>query len=98
MFREPLLIPLAGFAAGIVLSQFALFSPVELGCAAAGLAALAVCAHFRGSRLLTAVCVGLAMACAGSFTEVLRRPGPPPELEGGEGEVLLVSGCVVDPP
>src|ERR1017187_9106802 len=98
MLREPLIIPLAGFAGGIVLSQLAPFSRAELAVAVAAFACLAVVTHFRRSKPLVLACTALAMVCAGALTDVLHRSGPAPELESGEGEVLVVSGCVVQPP
>lgn len=98
MFREPLILPLAAFAGGIVLSQATQFYPFELAAAAGVLACLAAAARWRRSRWLALTSAAAAMLCAGALADVLHRPGPPPEIEGAEGEVLVLAGCVVSPP
>jgi competence protein ComEC len=38
------------------------------------------------------------IAIAGALTYACHAPGPPPELDAEDNEVLLVGGCVVEPP
>jgi len=40
----------------------------------------------------------LALFAAGALTDILHRPGPPPEIETTSRATLIVSGCVVEPP
>jgi len=37
------------------------------------------------------------MICAGTLTEAWHRPGPPPEIDAGWKETVLLDGCVVEP-
>lgn len=98
MLREPLLVPLAGFAGGIVLAHLAPFHPPELILAIAAFSGLALLARRHQSQVLTILSLALAMVAAGALVDALHRPGPTPELESGEGEVLVLSGCIVQPP
>ncbi len=97
MFREPLVIPAAAFAAGILLSHCSVFFIRESAIALALFIALGLLAYWRGSRGLVYIAAYLVMLSSGVVSDVLHRPGPAPEIEG-EGEVLLISGCVVQPP
>ena len=58
--------------------------------AAFGLLALA------NSRLRP-VCVTFAWLCLGIFAEAWHRPGPPPEIDAGSRETMILEGCVVEP-
>ena len=50
------------------------------------------------SAPLAIVCWGLACVCAGALTALLHEPSPPPEIDAGAREVMIVGGCVVEPP
>ena len=39
----------------------------------------------------------LALVCGGALTEAWHRPGPPPEIDAGWKEIVILSGCVVEP-
>ncbi len=95
--REPLLLPLAAFAAGIVLSQFVPFGARESLCAGVACMALAVLAHVRAARALSAIGTGLALLMAGAWVDAIHRPGRAPELDAGSEETVILSGCVVQP-
>ena len=95
--KDPLVAPLACFAGGIVLAHFVRFGVRESVLALAALAGLAVLAGFRRARVLTLVCAGLALVSGGILDAVLHRPGPPPELDAGPQETVILSGCVVEP-
>lgn len=95
--REPLLLPFAAFAAGIVLSQFVPFDARESLCAAIAFAALAILAHVRTARALGAICTGLALLAAGVWIDVIHRSGRAPELDAGSQETVILSGCAVQP-
>jgi competence protein ComEC len=96
--RDPLIPPLAALAAGILLGRFGgLALPVVL----AGLGAfvlLAAIALWRGARVLAGTCCCLGLVLAGVWVETAARPGPAPELDVEAREVVVVAGCVVDPP
>ena len=90
--------PLAAIAAGIVVSRFVVFESRELLFAIAAFLILGVLSLKRRSRALALVCALLALTAAGALTDVLHRPGPPPEIDTGSRATLIVSGCVVEPP
>src|SRR2546427_6626352 len=88
--REPLLAPLAAIAAGIVVSRFVVFESRELLFAIAAFLILGVLSLKRRSRPLALVCALLALTAAGALTDVLHRPGPPPEIDTGSRATLIV--------
>jgi competence protein ComEC len=59
-----------------------------LGCLALG----------RGSRWLASVCCLLGLFFAGALDSRVHAPGPPPLIDAGGREVVILSGCVVEPP
>lgn len=86
------------FAAGIFVSQYAELSLWEsmAGCACA--AALAVAAWRMKARRGNFVALLTAAAFAGAATQVFNLPGPAPRIESEDGELLMLEGCVVEPP
>src|SRR3982074_1080586 len=95
--RDPLLLPLVMVVVGILLGTAVEVSPVEAGWPAAALALLAITARSRKSQWLVRTATGLALVFAGGFAQAWDRPGPAPELDAGSRELVLVSGCVVEP-
>ncbi len=96
--RHPLLPPFLALAGGVVAARFVSFSLTELGLAIAALAALAALAFWKSTRR-TALAAALAsFFCAGAWIAAVHRPGPPPEIDAAAGEVVILSGCVVNPP
>ncbi|MCW5977888.1 MAG: ComEC/Rec2 family competence protein [Bryobacteraceae bacterium] len=95
--REPLLAPLAALAAGIVGSRLAPFEAWELAWPHLALSVLAVLAFWKGSRRSGFLCLLALLAFTGALIDTLHRPGPPPELDAGPREIVLLSGCVVEP-
>lgn len=93
---EPLLLPLAATALGILLAYTIPFKPAELAPALAAFTLLALLGwrHARKSAYASAL---LAVLCAGALTWVIHRPGPAPELDAQDGESVILSGCVVEP-
>jgi len=96
--KNPLIGPLAAIAAGIVVARFVPFGHFELIAAAVVFAALGVVSLWRGSRVLAGACCCLAMSCAGALTAVAHEPGAAPEMDAGAREVVILGGCVVEPP
>jgi competence protein ComEC len=39
----------------------------------------------------------LALVCVGALVEAWHRPGPPPEIDAGSKEAVILAGCVVEP-
>jgi competence protein ComEC len=46
---------------------------------------------------LALICLTLSLICAGALIEAWHRPGPPPTVDAGPREIVLLDGCVVDP-
>lgn len=96
--RDPLLGPLAALAAGILAARFVEFQPTELYAAIAAFLALGILALWRGSRRMAGTCCLLGMAGAGALAALAHVPGPRPELDVEGREVVILGGCVVEPP
>ncbi len=99
MVREPLLLPVAALAAGILGAHFHFFTLPNLALPA-GLSALALALVFivpQARRMrIAAVCAALAVA--GIATQVVHRQGRAPRLNAEDTETVLLSGCVTNPP
>ena len=90
--REPLLIPFAALAAGIVAAQY---HPVDLKLLLSAATACALAAiRIRKLRFPLAI---LACFAAGAFLLKARALPPPPVLSVADGRTSLFSGCVVEP-
>jgi competence protein ComEC len=81
-----------------VASRFAVFQQAELLAAIAAFLLLGIVALWRGTRVLAGACCLLGLVCAGALTAIAHRAGPPPEIDATSREVLIVGGCVVEPP
>ena len=92
--RDPLLLPVTAVISGILLGHWSEFSVHE---AAWPTAAFLLLAFPARSTWLRQVCIGLALVCTGLLAEAWHRPGPPPEIDAGYKETVLLDGCVVDP-
>ena len=90
--RDPLILPAVAVASGIFLGRGLMFTRPESWwpIAAFGLLALA-------NTRLRPVCVTFAWLCLGIFAEAWHRPGPPPEIDAGSRETMILEGCVVEP-
>jgi competence protein ComEC len=96
--KHPLLGPLSAAAAGILVYRFVPFTYPELLAPLAAFVLFAIVARLRGSRALAWICALLALFCCGALTARRHQPGPPPEIEATGREVVIVAGCVVEPP
>jgi competence protein ComEC len=92
--NEPMLVPAAGLAAGVMLERLAAFTLFESVAAAAGFTLLAL---FPSRTPLRKTCIGLAAAAAGIAVALWHAPAPPPEIDASALETVIVSGCVVEP-
>ena len=99
MVREPLLLPVIALAAGIIAAHFNYFELHELLIPAI-LSAAALILAFRFAKTVEwrvgAVCA--AMAVAGMATQVYHRPAKTPQMDAEDGETVVLTGCVVNPP
>ncbi len=99
MRREPLLLPAAALAAGILLAHFVFFRLADLLVPCGLAAAVLVLALFRRPKShfsLIAACICLVLG--GITTQILHRQGPAPKLNAEDGDEVLLSGCVTNPP
>jgi competence protein ComEC len=97
--REPLLLPFAALATGILAAHFVYFQlpDVALPGACSGLLAAATLLFPRARRMrLAGACVFLFVA--GIATQVVHRQGRAPRLNADDNETVLLSGCVINPP
>ena len=96
--KHPLLGPLAALASGILVYRFIPLGPSESLGAIAGFFLLGLLSLWRGSRWLAGVCCLLGLFFAGALDSRVHAPGPPPEIDASGREVVILSGCVVEPP
>jgi competence protein ComEC len=85
-------------AAGILVSRYVAFSQSELLWAIAAFLLLGILAVRRDARVLAGVCCALGLFFAGILTDLAHVPGPPPDLDAAAREVVILGGCVVEPP
>ncbi len=85
------------FALGILLEHAAVWGGRETIHAALLFAGLALLAQWR-AKPLALPCTLLAVAFLGILDAQMHHPAPPPKLDAGPEEVVLLDGCVVDPP
>jgi competence protein ComEC len=88
----------AAIATGILVARFVPFRQSELLATIAAFLALSGLAFYGKSRVLATVCCWLGLVPAGALTALLHTPGPPPELDAEGREIVILSGCVVEPP
>lgn len=99
MRREPLLLPVIALAAGILAAHFFYFRLPDLiaaGCLA--LAALILAFAFPVGRRMRLPAACTVMALCGIATQVLHRQERTPRLNAKDGETVLLSGCITNPP
>lgn len=80
------------------MARLTIFSTREVWLMITVFAALAMLALWWKSSGLAKACGLLAFASLGILTGVIHTPGPPPEMDAQAGEVLVVGGCIVEPP
>ncbi len=95
--REPLIPPFAALLAGILLSRMTDLPVWQALWPIAVFAGLAMLAARVGNRWLKRISAGLALVFAGLLTGAWHRPGPPPEIDAGSRETVILAGCVVEP-
>lgn len=95
--REPLLLPVVAFAAGLLAQRRLGWEPGELALAAFSLIVLGVAALLIRSRRIAAVASLAAIALAAALRDASQPRGALPELEAAPREVLTFTGCVVEP-
>jgi competence protein ComEC len=96
--KYPLVWPVAAIASGILAARFVEFAVPELLAAIAAFLALGVVARVRRAGALAGACCVLGFFCSGVLVSVARAPGPAPELDASGREIVILGGCVVEPP
>src|SRR5437764_8264287 len=96
--KDPLLGPLAAIATGVLVARYVTFQSAELVGATAAFFVLALISRWAQSRLLASVSCGLALFCAGALSFIRHAPPPAPRLDATGREVVILTGCVVEPP
>ena len=97
--REPLVLPCATLAIGILAAHFVYFRPPDLTVAGVLCVALLALACLRAvtTPVRTAALCCCLLIC-GIGTQVFHRQGRAPRLSAEDAETVLVSGCITNPP
>ncbi len=99
MRQEPLLLPAAALACGILIGHFFYFRLVDLLPAAILAALTLACSLWFGSGIwIRRAAISSALALLGIAAQVSHRQDRFPRLNAADGETVLLSGCVTSPP
>ena len=96
--REPLIAPAAAIGSGILISRFVSFDDRELLAVILLLFGLAVVSLWHISRRAAAAACVAAFVFAGALLERAHRMPTAPELDAKENELVMLEGCVIEPP
>ena len=96
--KDPLIAPLAAIASGILAARYVPTPQHELLAAVAAFLLLGVLATWRHAHVLAGVCCCLGLFFAGALVAVANLPPPRPELDVEGREIVILGGCVVEPP
>jgi competence protein ComEC len=96
--KDPLIAPLAAIASGILAARYIPFPPNELMAAIGAFLLLGVVATWRHAQTLAGVCCCLGLFFTGALVAVAHTPRTRPELDVGGREIVILGGCVVEPP
>ena len=89
---------MAAIAAGILVDRFLPLPESELLLAIGAFLLLGTLALYRRSRVLAGICCLLGFLFAGTLLALVHAPGPPPHLDAEGREIVILAGCVVEPP
>ena len=96
--KDPLVGPVAAIAAGILVSRYVPFRESELLLVIGAFLLLGIASFWRSARVLAGTCACLGLFFAGILVDVVHAPGPAPELDAEGREIVILGGCVVEPP
>ena len=97
--REPLLLPAAALAVGVLVAHFIYFQFPDLlipGILSAISLVLAFAVQSGRRMRLAAICAAISLG--GIATQIGHRQGRPPKMNAEDTETVLLSGCVINPP
>jgi competence protein ComEC len=89
---------LAAIAAGILVYRFVPVPQSELALAIVAFLLLGSLALYLKSRILAGACCLLGLFFAGAVVALVHTPGPPPVMDVEGREIVILGGCVVEPP
>ena len=92
--KDPLIPIVLAIAVGILSAHYLDFSARESILALSAFTIFAFAAHSTWLKKTAAI---LTVFFTGSLTESLHRPGPPPTIDAGAKEIMILEGCVVEP-
>ena len=95
--KNPLVVPLIALAAGVVISRVTSLALADFYWALPALSILTLLTGRFSSRAFGICGVGTILLC-GALLETIHRPGPPPQIDAGARENVILEGCVVSPP
>jgi competence protein ComEC len=98
VLREPLLLPAAALATGIVWAHFFYFRLPDLTVPACLTVMALIAATFVVSHWARLLAVCTAIGLGGIATQVTHRQDRTPRLNADDAETVLLSGCVTNPP
>lgn len=90
--------PLACLAAGILLARVVELDFTETAAALVALLALAALGLWGKARRAARVALMTSLIAAGALREIQRSNQPVPEADASPREIVLVEGCLVEPP
>jgi competence protein ComEC len=96
--KNPLCAPLVALVAGIAISRFVSFAVRDFLWTLPLLGGFTFLAWRISARRTLWLCATVMLLFFGALLETLHRPGPPPEIDAGAHENVILDGCVVSPP
>jgi len=92
-------LPLTALAAGILLAHFVFLQVGDLiAPAALAIAACLLASFFCDRRGLRIAAASASLTLVGMAAQIVHRPTRTPKLTASDGETVMLSGCVVNPP
>lgn len=97
--REPLLLPCAALAGGILIAHLSHFELADIAFPAAfSCALLAACLLIPSAKRVRLAPASLVLLLAGLTTEAEHRQTRIPKLDAEDGQLVLLEGCITNPP
>jgi competence protein ComEC len=88
----------AAIALGILVNRFVPVPQAQILLAIGAFLVLGALSFYRGARLLAVTCCLLGLFFTGQLLALMHAPAPPPGLDVEGREIVILGGCVVEPP